>query len=339
MTVTLFLYTLNSVTDTKSYGKTELLNNVADTNSHNWVYIAIGYRHSALPSARVPFQQPHLFLFSAVLARRTWGILLLAMAEDYRQPSWASKEGICSLGFVSFSATVCFLFIRRLIAAIQEQTLASFILALHESAWAQATFVDYLTGALVASTWVATHSPPRSAFLPNWLWAALLPGFGNVVLYTYLALCVFRARSVRAVLVPYSSPYDGQDEYSTPVRTHRLRLFTFAFLLLGVVYFSFLLRAFIVESVMVGYHDLKTEPLLYVTFLDNLMGIAFAVVVIGAREGLSCAWLAWFGALCLFGSGVFCLYALLVVRDADKWSMTLGGAWGTGSTPHMPIYV
>lgn len=263
----------------------------------------------------------------------------IGMNVDARKPSWASQDGLIAVLFAVGATAASALFVRQLVFALREQSLRAFVAVLKESAWAQATCVDYLTGAMVAATWLATRSGAVFC-LPPLLWAFALPVLGNLVLYAYLTISVLRERTVRGVLVPYMSPYDAEVQgQAGGDRSQYLRYFAVSFVTISVVYFAFLLRAVITEPVMVGYHDLKTEPLLYVTFLDNLMGIAFAAGSIVVRTGFNAVSFAWVVALALCGNGCFALYAMTVVRDASRCSASLGGTWGAPTPRHTAAYV
>jgi hypothetical protein len=257
-----------------------------------------------------------------------------APKQDDRPP-WTSRPGLTAALSVAAAAAVTALFLHSLAAALVAQPAADFLAALASSAWAQATAADYAAGALLLAAWVALRRGPPVAGVPHAAWALALPPLGNPVAYAYLSLAVLRTRDVGAALVPLGSRAEHDDGEATPSVRRRRRAGAAAIALLAAVYFCFLLRAFVAEDVMAGYHALREEPLVYATFLDSLMGIAAAAAIIGVREGATLTAAAWIAALAMFGHGVACLYALSVCRDAEEWDVSLGTAWAT-SSPNCP---
>lgn len=184
---------------------------------------------------------------------------------------------------------------------------------------------DFICGALVLSFWIGSRSGELICGFPHAAWAVLVPFLGNPVAALYLAAAFFQARDIGVVLVPYEIV---PDDTFPGFRTAR-RVLAAASICLLLFYSILLSRAVWAEDLVAGYHVLKEAPLVWATFLDNLIGIGCVAMIIAYREGLSYKSIVWVAALALFGHGVSLLYTLLVCAEAETCDTSFGSIWAS----------
>jgi hypothetical protein len=230
------------------------------------------------------------------------------------------------------------LFLRELCNAFLAQSVFDFVRALGESAWAQATLSDFFCGAVVLGVWIGDYPGERVLGCPHILWAFAVPFFGNPVAALYIAIIVLRSRDVLAALVPYGTgPYDEDSASNRNLR----RTISTCLGLLFACYCAVLLRAFVAEPLVAGFLVLKEAPLVWVTFLDNLVGVLCVALLIGCREGATLWCVVWLASLAVFGHGTSLLYTLILSAEAERQNSPIGAAWATFSpnNPRSPCYV
>lgn len=231
--------------------------------------------------------------------------------------------GLCAVAL----GIVLLRFVVLLVDAFRRQSLHAYFELLFASPWAVATLVDYIAGSVVAAFWIGCHPIPLVPPLWNSIWALLMPFLGNPALVLYIIGLLIRERSVLRVFTPFHIQQVQREAPSMSAKPSKFWMFSAVFGLTFVVYFGCLLRAWLTEDLMHGYQILKSEPLVLATFLDNLMGIAFAAAVILSREGLTLIALFWVVALLLLGHGIFCMYAMAVLTETVDMHCTFGEAF------------
>lgn len=243
------------------------------------------------------------------------------------RPSLSSHSFFNALILALAILATCGLFLRSLVAAISSDPtpLATFFTLLRTSPWSLATFADYLTGALILATWLSSRP------LSSPLFASCLPFVGNPLAYIHTATVLLKTRTP-ASMAPLSPPI-------LPTSASLSRPYVTYISVITVAYFAVLARALLSDDLIVGYHELKAEPLVYATFLDNLMGIAMAIMIIAAREDNLITIALWSVSMGLLGHGVFGLYALRVAAEARNWGVGVGEAWATGKRKSDGEYV
>lgn len=264
-------------------------------------------------------------------------VVVLLRFQVMCKPSWSSHSAFyASVAIVLLLATNC-LFLQALGKAFWAQSVTSFLKVLAASAWAQATLADFVCGAVVLAFWIGNRPGENVIGFPNFAWACCVPFLGNPVAASYLAAAFFQARSVASVLVPHECV---SEDVVVGFRTARRGIAAASAVLLAL-YCSFLVRAVLSEDLLAGYHVLKEAPLVWATFLDNLIGAGCVALIIGYREGTTLQAVVWISALALFGHGVSLLYTLLVCAEAEKADRSLGAVWATTSrsSRQRPAYV
>lgn len=243
------------------------------------------------------------------------------------RPSLSSPSFFYAVALSLALLATCGLFLRSLVAAISSSPtpLATFFTLLRTSPWSLATFADYLAGALILATWLSSRP------LSSPLFAACLPFVGNPLAYVHTATVLLRTRTP-ASMAPLSPPL-------LPTPTSLSRPYVAYISVITAAYFAVLARALFSDDLIVGYDELRAEPLMYLTFLDNLMGVAMAIMIIAAREDNLICIALWSVSMALLGHGVFGLYALRVAVEARNWGLGVGEAWATGKRKRDGEYV
>lgn len=86
-----------------------------------------------------------------------------------------------------------------------------------------------------------------------------------------------------------------------------------------LVYVAIVIRALAMEPVSEGWTYIKADLWSFVTFIDNLLGILFAMAYITCREhGSVLNALVWAATLFFLGNGVTCVYVLLLTRRKES---------------------
>lgn len=244
------------------------------------------------------------------------------------KPAWSSHSAFYAcVGIVTLLGVNC-MFLKTLARAFMQQSSADFLWAVGSSAWAQATVADFFCGALVLSFWIGSRTGELVCGFPHAAWAVCVPFLGNPVAAFYLAAAFFQTRDVGAVLVPYEAV--PGDSFPGCRLARRAVAATSAFLLL--VYCIVLARAVWTEDLVAGFHVLMDAPLVWATFLDNIIGIGCVALIMAFREGASYQLVAWITALALCGHGVSLVYTLLVCAEAETRDTSFGAIWATTST-------
>lgn len=235
------------------------------------------------------------------------------------KPNWSSHSAFYACVAIAILLGVNFLFLKTLVTAFSRQNVTDFWAAVLSSAWAQATVVDFVCGALALSFWIGSRPGELVCGFPHAAWAVFVPFLGNPVAALYLAAAFFQARDVGAVLAPHDVV---PDDTFPGFRTARRAVATVSAVLL-VVYTMVLARAVWGEDLVSGYHALKEAPLLRATFFDNLIGIGCVALIVAYREG-GFRSVVWVAALALFGHGISLLYTLLVCAEAETYDASFG---------------
>jgi hypothetical protein len=249
--------------------------------------------------------------------------------------------------FILGGCVIVLFFLRSLVAAFQTQSIDDFLRDLKQSAWAKATLLDYVVGALFTGSWIAMRQTERVLGLPHVVWALLLPPLGNPVLYAYVLLSVWRERNVAHAIVPLRRNTNTvslpEDERTLQVR-QQAWAFAVAFLVIGTAYFALLMYAFVREDIFEAVRKFMWNgSLLRATFNDVQCSILFCSLLIVLREGLldgrCLSTFAWVAALVLLGHGTACLYAVSVARDALTWNVSIGEAFATSKSSCSSQYI
>lgn len=138
--------------------------------------------------------------------------------------------------------------------------------------------------------------------------ALMLTFLGNPVLLAFVSVKIVFSNDLVTALTPLNRP--------TIKRTRPFETFILSFIamLVGAVYFAVLVYALATETISLGWIYIKGDPWSYVSFIDNMLGIAFTCVFVALRERESKFVIVWIVSLLLLGNGITCIYVYLCCR-------------------------
>jgi len=179
--------------------------------------------------------------------------------------------------------------------------------------WATACFADYVAGLVLSLPllYVVGPTPPSSVL---WTLAQLI--LGNVVLLLRFTILVITQPDLYLAIQPHFTFLSN-----VPITTSRwvrlnLTLLRIACVIFGGLYLALVIRALVLESPQLGWNYIRSDPWIWMIFVDSYMGILFVAVYVAVREQRLIIWVPVVLVLIVCGNIVTCLYVLIATMVA-----------------------
>ena len=203
-------------------------------------------------------------------------------------------------------------FLINLVQALFAESIFSGGARLFSSPWSITALSDYFVGACFAVFYLYHRDGPAFFGIPCKVLAFLVPFLGNFLLMWYMAFLLILNGNLTATFLPRT------DQQSVGPANHRKsRFIAFYFGALLAKFIAVCAWAAFAETLADGYENIVKERYATLTFLDNLVGLAFTASFVVIREGgPSCAVMLWLLAFVFLGNAPTCVYAFLIAMES-----------------------